>query len=245
MIIAIWGRDGTGKSTLCNALGTMFAKRGITIVIDTDLTQPTLPVRINGKHFDGDSSLGRAISGIGTNDATPYLHQHPKQESLFYAGLTDRDEFLSYEFGLEADGVAQNFIERCAELGDWVILDISGQRTDPFLPCALIHAHKVIIPVTPDVQGVCWFNAVKPLLKNMNAQERVLPIAALVSRYHDTEAVEHLVDLRFTVSLPFVTEFRQMPDIGILPMEGTTRAALRYLKQAKKLWDVLKEAENQ
>lgn len=244
MIIAIWGRDGTGKSTLSNALGTLLAKRGITIVIDTDLTQPTLPIRINGRHFDGDSSLGRAISGIGTNDVTPYLHQHPKQESLFFVGLTDRDEFLSYEFGLETDNVAQNFIERCAELGDWVILDISGQRTDPFLPGALIHAHKVIIPVTPDVQGVCWVNAVKPLLENMNAQGRVLSIATLVSRYHDTKAVENLADLRFAVSLPFVTEFRQMSDIGIMPMEGTTPAAWRYLKQVKKLWEVLKEAEN-
>ena len=45
MLIAIWGRDGTGKSTLADALGLLFAKRGVTAIIDTDLTQPTLPQR--------------------------------------------------------------------------------------------------------------------------------------------------------------------------------------------------------
>ncbi len=48
MLISIWGRDGVGKSTLADALGGLFSQRGITVVIDTDLTQPTLPVRING-----------------------------------------------------------------------------------------------------------------------------------------------------------------------------------------------------
>ena len=42
MLIAIWGRDGIGKSTLCDALCVWFARQGITAVIDTDLTQPTL-----------------------------------------------------------------------------------------------------------------------------------------------------------------------------------------------------------
>ena len=241
MIIAVWGKDGIGKSTLCSALGSLFAKQQITIVIDTDLTQPTLPVHINGKPCNGDSSLGRAISGIGTNDATPYLHQHPKQESLFYAGLTHKNDYLSYEFGLEADGIAQDFIEQCEDLADWVILDISGQRTDPFLPGALIHAHTVIIPFTPDVQGVCWFNAIKPLLENMNAQGRVLPVAALVNRYHDIQAVEDLADLHFASYLPFVTELRQVPEIK--PIEGTTPTALRYIKQVKKLHGMLKEAK--
>ena len=38
MIIAIWGRDGAGKSTLSDTLGVSFSKRGVCIVIDTDAT---------------------------------------------------------------------------------------------------------------------------------------------------------------------------------------------------------------
>jgi len=238
MLIAIWGRDGIGKSTLCNALGILFAKHEITAVIDTDLTQPTLPIRLPGQRFDTESSLGKAVSGIGTGDAAMYLHQHPKHKEMFYGGLTDRDEYLSYEFGLDTDDKAQDFIELCAEAVDTIILDLSGQRTDPFVPCALIHADKIILPFIPDVEGICWFNAVKPLLEEMKAQGRMLPVAAMTDRYHDLAETEKAADAKFAAVLPFVNEFRQYSATS--PFDGTSPAALRYAKQVKKLYLMLK-----
>ncbi len=243
MLIAIWGRDGTGKSTLCDALGLLFAKRGVTAIIDTDLTQPTLPQRVNGKRYDADTSLGKAISGIGTADAAHYLHQHPKYKALFYAGLTDRDEYLSYELGLDADNAARGLIEQCAELADTIILDLSGQRTDPFVPGAMSHADKIIVPVTPDVQGVCWFNAVKPFLKAMNASGRVLPVAVMVDRQYDLSVIEKATDIQFTAALPYVREFRQTRDTGAFPQDGSTLVAARYVKQVRKLCGMFKEVE--
>lgn len=238
MLIAVWGRDGVGKSALCDTLGILFAKQGVTIIIDTDLTQPTLPARVYGKQFDTDVSLGKAI-GIGAMDAAPYLHQHSKLKTLFYAGLTDRDEYLSYELGLETDSLAQDFVERCADLSDTVILDLSGQRSDPFLPGALIHANRVITLFTPDVQGICWFNSVRTLFTTMSAQESVLPIAAMVDRHHDISAAEKAVDTQLSVTLPYVREFQQNCDTGA----GTTPAAMKYLRQAKKLHEMLKGAD--
>ena len=37
MLITVWGRDGIGKSALCDTLGILFARQGTTAVIDTDL----------------------------------------------------------------------------------------------------------------------------------------------------------------------------------------------------------------
>jgi len=240
MLIAVWGRDGTGKSSLCDALGLLLSGKRVTAIIDTDLTQPTLPQRVNGKKIDGNASLGKAITGIGTSDTARYLHQHPRRKGLFYAGLTDKDVFLTYEIGLEATGAAQDFTSQCAELANAVILDLSGQRTDPFIPCALTLADKVIILITPDVQGVCWFKAIKPLLEAMNAQGRVLPVAAMVER-HAVNAVEKALDLRFSVELPYVRELRQARDTGTSPLGGSTRASVRYTKQVKKLCGLLRE----
>jgi len=239
MLIAVWGRDGIGKSALCDTLGILFARQGVTAVIDTDLTQPTLPARLNGKPFDADASLGKAI-GMGAMDAAPYLHQHPKLKTLFYAGLTDHDGYLSYELGLETDDAAQDFVERCAELADTVILDLSGQRSDPFLPGALIHADRVIALLTPDVQGICWYGSVKPLFVTMSAQERVLPVAAMAGRQHDLSAVENAADTKLAAALPYVREFRQGCDAGA----GTTHAAMRYLREVKKLHALLEGADS-
>ncbi len=185
-----------------------------------------------------DASLGKTISGIGISDAAKYLHQHPKQKQLFYAGLTDNDEYLSYEIGLEADNRAQDFIELCADMTDNIILDLSGQRTDPFVPGALINADKVIVLFTPDVQGVCWYNAVKPLLQSMNAQGRVVPVAAMTGRYYDLSVIDKAADIRFAAVLPFVKEFRQNP--SEFPLNGTTLPALQYVRRVKKILTLLK-----
>ncbi len=237
MVITVWGRDGIGKSTLCDTLGKLFAKKGVTVIINTDLTQPTLPMRLNGVKVGAAASLGKAI-GIGAMDAAPYLHQHPKMKTLFYAGLSDHDEYLSYELGLEADNAAQDFVELCEELADTVILDLSGQRNDPFLPGALIHSYKVIALFTPDVQGICWFNSVKPLIGTMNAQERILPVAAMIDRHHDLSAVEKATDTKLVVAMPYVREVQRG---GI--SDGTTRSAIRYHREVKKLQALLKGAD--
>lgn len=238
MVFAIWGRDGTGKSTLADALGRMFSKNGVTAIIDTDLTQPTLPARINGKKLGAEASLGKAISGMGADDAAKYLQQHPKMKRLFYAGLTAQDEYLSYEQGLDATDAAKDFMQRSTALADTVILDLSGQRTDPFVPIALSGADKIIIPITPNIQGVCWFNAVKPFLEAMNAAGRVLPVAAMADRQHDLSVVEKAADMRFIAALPYVREFRQDGADA-----GSTPAATRYAKQVQKIFGMLREVE--
>jgi MinD-like ATPase involved in chromosome partitioning or flagellar assembly len=238
MVFAIWGRDGTGKSMLADALGRIFCKQGITAIIDTDLTQPTIPTRMNGKILSAEASLGKAISGMGADDAARYLHQHPKMKRLFCAGLTAQDEYLSYELGLDATDAAKDFVDRCVELSDTVILDLSGQRIDPFVPVALSSADKIIIPITPDVQGVCWFNAVKPFLEAMNAADRVLPVAAMADRQHDLSVVEKAADMRFIAALPYVREFRQDS-----ADTGSTPAATRYDKQVQKIFQMLREVK--
>lgn len=240
MVIAVWGRDGIGKSTFCYALGLLFAKQGVAAIIDTDLTQPTLPIRLNGLRLEPDTSLGRAVSGFGTGNASPFLHQHPKHKGLFCAGIVDGDDYMTYEAGLDADDKAQDFVAQCGELADTVILDLSGQRTDPFLPGALLHANKVIVLFTPDVQGVCWLHSVTPLLHNRQTRGHVIPVAAMVDRHHDLPAVEKATRASFTAELPFVKEFRQMYDTGISPLDGTTLPAIRYQRQVRLLFEQLK-----
>ena len=235
MRIAIWGRDGTGKSTLADALGMLFIKQGVTAIIDTDLTQPSLPARVNGRKLSADASLGKAISGMGTDDAAKYLHQSSQNKRLFHAGLTDHDEYLSFELGLDATDAAKDFVHRCAALTDTVILDLSGQRSDPFLPAALSGADTLIILITPDVQGVCWFNAVKPFLEAMNASGRVVPVAAMAAQ-PSMAAIEKVADIRFAATLPFVREFRQDGAEA-----ASTPAAIRYMKQVRALYKKLTE----
>jgi cellulose biosynthesis protein BcsQ len=126
-------------------------------------------------------------------------------------------------------------VERCAALADTVIIDLSGQRADPFVPVALSSADKIIIPITPDVQGVCWFNAVKPFLEAMNTSVRVMLVAAMAAQ-PTLDVIEKATDIRFAVTLPHVHEFRQNGSEAV-----STFAAFRYFKQVLKLFKKITE----
>jgi MinD-like ATPase involved in chromosome partitioning or flagellar assembly len=147
---------------------------------------------------------------------------------------------MSYEAGLDADETAQDFVEQCSELADTVILNLSGQRTDPFLPGALLHADKVVVMLTPDVQGICWYQSVAPLLRNRQTQGHVLPVATMIGKHHDIPAIEKAIGTSFTAALPFVKEFWQTHDSGMSPLEGATPSAIRYQRQARQLAEQLK-----
>lgn len=217
MVIAIWGRDGVGKSTLSDTLGVFFEKKGTCIVIDTDLTQPTLAMRQSSeakKVMKSPQSLGRALAGTVVTDIRSYLHQHPANKGLFYAGLQDGDDFLSYELGLNALNNASDFVDRCVEQADTVILDLSGQRNDPFLPAAF-EAEHIILPIIPDLQGICWYLSVRPLLQSVGAMERVLPVAALQQLCHYIDGVEKAGEFRFVSAFPWIREIAERRDDGL------------------------------
>jgi hypothetical protein len=241
MLIAVWGRDGTGKSTLADGFAVLLSENGLTVVVDTDLTQPTLPARLPGAAIPPGESLGKAISGTGAPEISRYLHRHTKRKALFFAGLADGDEYLSYELGLDASEAAGGFVGKCIGAADHVILDCSGQRTDPFMPYALAKADAVVIPMTPDIQGVCWWLSVKPFLDRMNAGERAVPVAATVQGYQNPGWAAEAAGLRFAAELPFAPELGRLRGMGCLPDGCSTPKALAWSRQVKKLLRLLLE----
>lgn len=244
MIIAIWGRDGTGKSTIADGFASLLSRKGLTVIVDTDLTQPTLPIRLPGVEIPCEESLGKAISGTGTSDIIRYLHQHPQRKALFVAGLVDGDEYLSYELGLDVSETAGSFIENCRGIADHIVLDCSGQRTDPFVPYSLSKADAVIIPLSPDIQGVCWWLSVKPFLDRMNATKRVLPIATMVQKHHSPNWAAEAAGIRFRAELPFAPELGRLHGMGSLPDECSTPRALAWNRQIRRLFhDFLEEGK--
>lgn len=235
MLISIWGRDGSGKSTLADYLGSQISKKSLAAVIDTDLTQPTLPIRLPGFRFVKDNSLGRAIAGARTMDIKRYLHQNPKNAGLFYAGLLNGDDYLAYEIGLEAESAAGLFVKNCSSIADHVILDCSGQRTDPFVPLALKESDHILILMTPDLQGICWWQSVEPLLKQLNALTKVHLVLSPVHRHHQERWIQESLDIKIAAALPFADELNILRCSGQNPSEAIARSGRSWCQAADDL----------
>ena len=102
-------------------------------MIDTNLCQPTLPLRLPGVRLEAERSLGRYLNRLGDSEVRRYYHQHPDNKGLFFAGLTDRDAYTDFEIGLEAADRAREFLVRSGEMFDHVLLGLfrAAQRPVP------------------------------------------------------------------------------------------------------------------
>lgn len=239
MLITIWGRDGNGKSTLADYLGSLLARKNLAAVIDTDLTQPTLPIRLSGTRFVRENSMGRAVAGTGTIEVKRYLHQHPRQEGLFFAGLLNGDDYMAYEIGLDAEPAASLFVKNCLAVVDHVVLDCSGQRTDPFVPVGLKESDRILILLTPDLQGICWWKAVEPLLRQMNVLDKVWPILSIVQKHHQDSWVQEGIEVNFKAKLPFTSELNILRCSGKPIEDLITGSGRDWNKDLRRLYEDL------
>ena len=235
MRLLIWGRDGLGKSTLADYLGVCLARKTITVVIDTDLTQPTIPVRLPEIAADKQKSLGRAIAGTGTTEVRPYLIQHPKHAGLFFAGVVSDEDYMAYELGLESAAIAGLFISSCAAQADHVIIDCSGQRTDPFLPEALTQSDWIIILLSPDLQGISWWRSIKPFIDEMKVDHKVIPVLSQLRPHHNENWLAEGFGIERLYILPFAAELNLHRSAGKIASDPDTRAGRKWQKSTKLL----------
>lgn len=243
MIVAVWGRDGSGKTMIADALADRLASGDqLAAVLDTDLTQPTVhlrkPIR-EVKEEERFGSLGRAISGIGMLEARSYLHQHHRNQGLFIAGLTAADDYLSYELGLGAKDMAERFVKSCTEVVDHVVLDCSGQRTDPFLPAALALADAFIVVLTPEPQSIWWWWSVVKFLTDTVGLPKVIPVMNMVQRQHDFgSAVKGTAleeSLGTVLAFPWSRELDALRCAGELPSGATSFSGRKWNRSIQRL----------
>ena len=248
MIIAIWGRSGTGKSVIANELGRSYAQYGnVTVVVDTDMTQPTLPPRLPKTIQDSKMSLGAIFSSPNVRDAQIYLHAHPKEKNLFFAGLTKDDDYLSYEIGMRQYLQAQSFTSVCNDLADVVILDCSAQRGDPFMAVATDMADHFILALTPDTKHACWYMAVKRLLtkKLTDHDKKITYVASPVQKHQSVKEYEKLTGVEFTAMLPFSKNISETDGQGGFASESCDFTGKQWTNQMNILLRSISEAKNE
>lgn len=246
MIIAIWGKSGTGKSVIANELGRHYARRAkITVVVDTDMTQPTIPPRMPETLDKNKSSLGAIFASPQVREAQVYFHRHHKGSNLFYAGLTKDDHYLSYEIGMRQYMHAFSFLTACRDIADVIVLDCSGQRGDPFLAAALEMADRFLLVHTPDTKNVCWYLGVKPLLLKKRSQrpDSILHVANVVQKHHVPTEYEQIAGLKFAALLPASQSINEVDGQGSFASFSCDRPGKAWQRRFKS--DIVKVLESE
>lgn len=238
-IITVWGNPGSGKSIFCCCLAKVLtAGKEKAIILNADPAAPMLPVWMPGRILETSSSVGSVLSGLEINMAlvaerVTVLKDYPFIGMMGYAA--GETPFSYPEPKYEK---IRLLISEAAKLVDYLILDCSSGMLNFFTPTAIEMAHQAVRILTPDLRGLSYLRAHKPLLTDIKFQySRHLTFAGLARPFHAIDEMGHLAD-GFDGLLPYAKEIERCGTSGDM-FHALGYCNHRYISALKKVRDSL------
>lgn len=209
-IITVWGNPGCGKSMFCCCLAKVLtANKDKAIIINADSSTPMLPVWMPERILETGASIGNVLTGLEINTAlvaerVTILKEYPFIGVMGYAAGENPFSYpeLKYE-------KIKLFITEAAKLVDYIILDCSSNMLNFFTPTAIEAADLTVRIITPDLRGLNYLRAHKPLLTDDKFHyDSHLTFAGLARPFHAIDEMDHLIG-GFDGLLPYAKEIER------------------------------------
>ena len=214
-IITVWGNPGCGKSMFCCCLAKVLtADKDKALIINADPSTPMLPVWMPERILETGASIGNVLTGLEINTAlvaerVTILKEYPFIGVMGYAAGENPFSYpeLKYE-------KIKLFIAEAAKLVDYIILDCSSNMLNFFTPTAIEAADLAVRIVTPDLRGLNYLRAHKPLLTDEKFHYGShLTFAGLARPFHAIDEMDHQIG-GFDGLLPYAKEIERCGTSG-------------------------------
>ncbi len=241
-IITVWGNPGCGKSMFCCCLAKVLtAGREKALIINADSSTPMLPVWMPERFLETNASIGNVLTGLEINTAlvaerVTILKEYPFIGVMGYAA---GENPFSYP-ELKYDKI-KLFIAEAAKLVDYIILDCSSNMLNFFTPTAIEAADVVVRIITPDLRGLNYLRAHKPLLTDDKFHYGShLTFAGLARPFHAIDEMDHLIG-GFDGLLPYAKEIERCGTSGQM-FKALAYCNQRYINSLKLIRERLEQS---
>lgn len=243
-IITIWGNPGCGKSMFCYCLAKVLtANKDKAIIINADSSTPMLPVWMPDRILETGASIGNVLTGLEINTAlvaerVTILKEYPFIGVMGYAAGENPFSYpeLKYE-------KIKLFITEAAKLVDYIILDCSSNMLNFFTPTAIEAADLTVRIITPDLRGLNYLRAHKPLLTDDKFHyDSHLTFAGLARPFHAIDEMDHLIG-GFDGLLPYAKEIERCGTSGQM-FKALAYCNQRYINSLKLVRERLTQPED-
>lgn len=243
-IITIWGNPGCGKSMFCCCLAKVLtANKDKAIIINADSSTPMLPVWMPDRILETGASIGNVLTGLEINTAlvaerVTILKEYPFIGVMAYSAGENPFSYpeLKYE-------KIKLFITEAAKLVDYIILDCSSNMLNFFTPTAIEAADLAVRIITPDLRGLNYLRAHKPLLTDDKFHyDSHLTFAGLARPFHAIDEMDHLIG-GFDGLLPYAKEIERCGTGGQM-FKALAYCNQRYINSLKLVRERLTQPED-
>ena len=243
-IITVWGNPGCGKSMFCCCLAKILtANKDKALIINADSSTPMLPVWMPERILETDASIGNVLTGLEINTAlvaerVTILKEYPFIGVMGYAAGENPFSYpeLKYE-------KIKLFIAEASKLVDYIILDCSSNMLNFFTPTAIEAADLAIRIITPDLRGLNYLRAHRPLLMDEKFHyDSHLTFAGLARPFHAIDEMDHLIG-GFDGLLPYAKEIERCGTGGQM-FKALAYCNQRYVSSLKLVRERLMQPED-
>ena len=243
-IITVWGNPGCGKSMFCCCLAKVLtANKDKAIIINADSSTPMLPVWMPERILETGASIGNVLTGLEINTAlvaerVTILKEYPFIGVMGYAAGENPFSYpeLKYE-------KIKLFIAEAAKLVDYIILDCSSNMLNFFTPTAIEAADLAVRIITPDLRGLNYLRAHRPLLTDDKFHYGShLTFAGLARPFHAIDEMDHLIG-GFDGLLPYAKEIERCGTGGQM-FKALAYCNQRYINSLKLVRERLTQPED-
>jgi hypothetical protein len=239
MMISVWGKNGSGKSTVTSNLACAFAKRGYkTAVIGANRFYGSIQYFFNVEVRD-NQSIRVMLTGGDSLSIQDYFTECPFDKNIHIASLADGDDCAGYR-KLRVD-MTVRFLNLVKKNYPVVLADCDESIEDPLSMYSLTLSEQIMYVTRRSLQSVVFAKAYEPVISGLQIKEQIKTVYIGDGMFAHTDLFAPFGIADRYCTLPLWKEIEH-PRGGLTPVmlaRGDSRAAARYRKAIYALTDTL------
>ena len=215
MIIAVYGNNGSGKSTIAMKLALSYARKKQNVVlVDSDYNAPQANVWYPKLDIIPNTSMSNLLdNNVDVEAVVSKMHKANK-----YMGILGyAKDFASNSIPSRAD-TSKALIESLVKIADITIIDCQSSVVHSVLTLDAIDMADVrVIVMSPDLRGLSWHDSNVRMFEEKWKNNKMKTIKVL-NKTKITSPVSELEDAVGTISfcLPYTPEIENETNEGII-----------------------------
>ena len=222
-IIAVYGANGSGKSTVVSNLAYELSDKYLVGVISANMNYPSI------QHFFGinipeeNSIKNICFSPNKEVEIVKQFMQHPNNRNLFILTVPNNSDCLSIADEktnrLKDDDIVRDFWETLKVSDfDYIIVDCTNEVNNLVSTYSLFYANVILHTIKPTIQGLSFVKSYAEFINKMQNDTdivKLINIANADENYIGLAKFENLAEIRFNIALPYDNIVRQAENEGV------------------------------